>query len=290
MKDQGPDHATVSRRRFLLGLGSAGAMASAGRLSPAVALDTPSPPPAGRFDAQVPTAWFDLALRLVRNTAGFTPPVASRAFAYTGIALYEAMVPGMPGYRSLEGQLPGLSGLPARAGRVGLHWPAAANAALGAIVRDLFPTAPAEDLAAVDALDALFRDGFRRRVTRSVLRNSAQWGASVAEAVFDWSKSDGGHEGYLRNVPVDYIPPVGPGLWQPTPPAFARARRTGAADSRRAPSGLGDGSAMILAHGRSSAPGRGLDDASDHSETACRHRGLAGPPKSSAARRGAGAA
>jgi hypothetical protein len=92
------DHAPLSRRRFLLGLGSVGAVASAGPLSLALASETFSAPSAGRFDAQVPTAWFDLALRLVRTTAGFTPPVASRAFAYAGITLYEAIVPGMPGY------------------------------------------------------------------------------------------------------------------------------------------------------------------------------------------------
>jgi hypothetical protein len=46
-----------------------------------------------------PCAWSGLR-------AAFAPPVASRAFAYAGITLYEAMVPGMPGYRSLEGQLP----------------------------------------------------------------------------------------------------------------------------------------------------------------------------------------
>lgn len=223
MKDHGSDHAPVSRRQFLLGLGSAGAVASAGRLSPVLASDNSSAPPAGRFDAQVPTAWFDLALRLVRTTAGFTPPVASRALAYAGITLYEAMVPGMPGYRSLEGELPGFPGLPPRARRADLHWPIVANAALGAILRHLFPTASAEDLAAVDALDASFGDGFRRSVARNVLRHSEQWGAAVADLVFDWSKDDGGHESYLRSFPVEYVPPVGPGLWQPTPPAFLRA-------------------------------------------------------------------
>jgi PAP2 superfamily len=132
------------------------------------------------------------------------------------------MVPGMPGYRSLDGQLPGLPGLPSRAHRGDLHWPAAANAALRAILRHLFPSASGENLAAVDALDASFGDRFRRRVARDVLRHSEQWGAAVADLVFDWSKGDRGHEGYLHNFP-EYDPPTGPGLWQPTPPPFLRA-------------------------------------------------------------------
>jgi hypothetical protein len=39
----------------------------------------------------------------------------------------------------------------------------------------------------------------------------------VSAAIFEWSRTDGGHEGYLRNFPA-YTPPVGPGLWVPTPP------------------------------------------------------------------------
>ena len=44
----------------------------------------------------------------------------------------------------------------------------------------------------------------------------------MAAKIFAWSAGDGGHEGYLRNFPP-YTPPVGPGLWVPTPPAFSPA-------------------------------------------------------------------
>ena len=227
MNNHRSEHTPLSRRRFLLGLGSAGAVASAGALSPALASDAPLGPHAGRFDAEVPTAWFDLALRLVRTTTGFTPPVASRAFAYAGITLYEAMVPGMPGYRSLEGQLPGRVGLPGRAGRA-LHWPAVANAALGAILRRLFPTASAENLAAIDELDASFGDRFRRRVARSVLRHSEERGEDVAELVFDWSKEDGGHEGTFTTSRSSTSRPWAPGCGSPPHPgSCGRSSRSG---------------------------------------------------------------
>ncbi|MDF2749094.1 MAG: hypothetical protein K0T00_269, partial [Gaiellaceae bacterium] len=36
------------------------------------------------FDADVPTAWFDLARELVQRTPGYSPPVAARALGYTG--------------------------------------------------------------------------------------------------------------------------------------------------------------------------------------------------------------
>ena len=69
-------------------------------------------PNADAYDSQLPIDWFDLHLDLARNTPGFTPPVVSRALAYTGVALYEAVVPGMPGYQSLAGHLSGLQPLP----------------------------------------------------------------------------------------------------------------------------------------------------------------------------------
>jgi hypothetical protein len=54
-------------------------------------------PSASAYTAEVPLQWFDLALELVRTTPGFSPPVASRTFGYAGVALYEALIPGMPG-------------------------------------------------------------------------------------------------------------------------------------------------------------------------------------------------
>jgi PAP2 superfamily len=56
-----------------------------------------------------------------------------------------------------------------------------------------------------------------------VVERSNRRGVEVAAAVLEWAKGDGGHEGYLRNFPASYVPPVGPGLWVPTPPGFLPA-------------------------------------------------------------------
>ncbi len=69
-------------------------------------------PAAADYEADVAQAWFDLSLELVQKTAGFTPPVASRAFGYLGVTLYETVRPGMFAYRSMEGQLNELWDLP----------------------------------------------------------------------------------------------------------------------------------------------------------------------------------
>jgi hypothetical protein len=191
---------------------------------PRIAHAAPSPfPSASSFSAEVPTAWFDLALTLVKETAGFSPPVSSRAYMFTGITLYEAVVPGMPDHRSLSGQLNGLSSLPGAGRNRAYHWPAVANSALAAILRSLFATASKTNLARIDGLETRLADRFRPSLPPGVYNRSVDRGKAVAAAVFDWSKADGGHEGYLRNFPSEYVPPVEPGLWVPTPPSFQPA-------------------------------------------------------------------
>jgi PAP2 superfamily protein len=209
-----------SRREFLRRFGHAAASSTAVAafgLPTLPAAARPRPPSASAFGSEVPAAWFDLELILVRETAGFSPPVASRAFGYSGVTLYEALVPGMPEHRSLAGVLDGLEATRPPHGR--MAWPSVANAAMAAILHLLFPTATAENLAAIVALEEGFAEGFRETVPPGVDRRSVAWGRRVASHVFEWSRTDGGHEGYLSNFP-SYTPPTGPGLWIPTPPGF----------------------------------------------------------------------
>lgn len=225
---------TVLSRRRLLRQALAGTAAVAGSavLGPwnglALAGQTSSdasarPAPAGDFDATVATAWFDEIQSLIRTTPGFSPPVASRAIGYAGVTLYEAVLPGLPDHRSLSGRLTQLPALPAIGRNAAYHWPTVANAALAEIVRALFPTATAARLAEVARLEAMFVGA----APRGIRERSVDRGRAVAKAVFDWSRTDGGHEAYAHNVDPSYVPPSGPGLWQPTPPGFLPALQPG---------------------------------------------------------------
>ncbi|RIK45091.1 MAG: phosphoesterase [Chloroflexi bacterium] len=180
-------------------------------------------PPAASYDAEVATSWFGMALNLVQKTPGFTPPVASRVFGYLGVALYETVRPGLPGYRSLAGQLNGLETLPQPNALARYHWPAAANSALASLTHRLFPTAPPEMMTAVDALEAYFAQEFAAQEDATTLARSAAWGKIMANAIYAWSMTDGGHEGYLHSFSDAYLPPSGPGMWVSTPPTFAQA-------------------------------------------------------------------
>jgi hypothetical protein len=178
--------------------------------------------PVASYSASVATEWFRLVLQLIQTTPGFSPPVASRAFGYLGVALYEALTPGMPGYRSLAGQLNGLPALPLPPDHA-YHWPTVANSALAATIRAFLPTTPDANQTAVTDLERGFADTFARRLPPAILERSIKRGQTVAAHIFAWSRSDGGHEGYLTNFPAGYVPPAGPGLWVPTPPGFQPA-------------------------------------------------------------------
>ena len=214
----------ISRRRLLSSSAAAGAallVPLPAFASPGVLRAAPSarPLPAAAFDAAVPIAWFDLVQHLIRDTPGYSPPVASRALGCLGVSLYELLVGGMSDHISLAGSLNDLDPLPRSHPGTAYHWPTVANAALAAMTRSLFTTAPEAMRAEIDRLEA----SLHRDVPHGIRLRSVDRGREVAGAIDAWSRVDGGHEGYLRNFPSDYVPPTGPGMWTPTLPGFLPA-------------------------------------------------------------------
>jgi hypothetical protein len=174
--------------------------------------------PVSSHGPEVPLAYYDLSFRFAKRTAGFTPPVQSRAYAYMGIALYEALVGGMPDHRSVADQLSGVGELPQANGRA-FHWPLVASSALAEVMRGLWGGATnsaAANVADLDALEARFEDE-AAEVPPGIRKRSIEYGRSVGAAVFETSKDDGQHEAY-NNSP-SYTPPSGrPELWVPQTP------------------------------------------------------------------------
>jgi hypothetical protein len=186
------------------------------------AVDSPVEPiptssPVAAFGAEVPLAWSELQMQLIATTPGFTPPVAARALGYTGVTLYEALQPGMTHYRTLVGVVNGLVTVPSPEPNEAMDWPSVANGAMAEITRLLFASASVANAARIDSLENAIDDARRLVGDTTRVAGSIAHGHAVADAIFEWSRSDGGHEGYLRNFPAEYVPPVGPGMWTPTP-------------------------------------------------------------------------
>ncbi len=181
-----------------------------------------SDPCGDSYKNDVATKWIRLQIELARTTAGYNQGVTARSFGFTGLTLYESLVPGVSNYQSVAI----LFGAPNPASVYDAtktyYLPASANAAMASAMRSFFPTTSSANKFSIDSLEASFTIQFQGQATPDELTRSADLGRKVAANVFEWSKTDGGHEGYL-NLPTGYVPPIGPGLWQPTPPAFALA-------------------------------------------------------------------
>ena len=172
------------------------------------------------YSSNVALQWMDMQLELIRTSSPFIGGLpTSRPFAYCGIALYEAVVPGMPVYQSLSGQLTDMPAMPKTVPGYAYHWPTCANAALAAMNLNFFPNTSAANKAAINSLENKLNTAYQSETDNATFRRSVDFGKAVAQLIFDWSKTDG----YATNINKPYTPPAGPGFWAPTPPGFAPA-------------------------------------------------------------------
>ncbi|MEM9920230.1 MAG: vanadium-dependent haloperoxidase [Bacteroidota bacterium] len=170
------------------------------------------------YSSDVVLDWIELTLQLTEETAGYTPPVAARVYGYSGLALYEGVRSGMPGYRSLEGQLTdfAVGTIPAVDGSKEYHWGAVANAILSVFLKSCFQTTSTDNLSLIDDLETRYENQFRTEASDDVINRSIAYGESVGNVVLTFANSDGQAECYNNNFPSSYVVPTGDGLWEPT--------------------------------------------------------------------------
>ncbi|HLP38636.1 vanadium-dependent haloperoxidase [Lacibacter sp.] len=194
------------------------------------------------FSADVAIQWMNMQVWQMYKYPGIIGNVAySRHYAYSGIALYEAVVPGMPAYQSIAPQLNGLTGLPKTKPGAGYHWAASANAALAYMNKKLFPAASAENKAAMDDLEATLLAQYSNEADAAIIERSVAFGKAVAEAVLNWAETDG-----YQNINNPYTPPadkIGGVYW--TPPAVLPVHSLPyIGNLRRIVANSGDGAAL----------------------------------------------
>lgn len=168
------------------------------------------------YPSDIAIAWIKMQQKLFVGTPGLLPHVTGRAYAYTGLTLYESLAPGMPGHQSIAAQLSGELVLPTPEQRQEYHWPASANSAVAFILKNLLPHTSPDLLSMVDSLEAAYYSKFQSEADAQVLQRSADFGRQIASAIFEWSKTDGGHKAYENPFSDTYITPAGPGKWVPT--------------------------------------------------------------------------
>jgi hypothetical protein len=148
--------------------------------------------------ADVVTAWNSAALNAIR-TERTSPPRASRALAILHLSIFDA-VNGIA--RTHEHYLVP-SAVPSSASRE-----AAASAAAHRVLATLFP-------ASTEAFDQLHAVILAAMTDSPQNREGVAWGQIVADRFLAVRAND------LSDIPIDAPAGQGPGVWVPTPPAFA---------------------------------------------------------------------
>ena len=174
------------------------------------------------FSSEPVLKWIDMQLRLIRTTSIAPPMMHARFYGYIGLALYEAVVPGMPAYQSLSGQL-SMPSMPTTEPGFAYHWPTSANAALAYMNRNFFSTTSAANKASIDSLENALNAAFQQETNPAVFSRSVNFGKAVAQAVFNWAQTDGFNASNPVYTPPGLQPNAPAGLWVPTPPNFPGA-------------------------------------------------------------------
>ncbi len=159
-----------------------------------------------------------MQLRLDRDAVGIANVAFSRYYAYSGVAAFAALGPGTQVGASFNAKLSTLISMPQTDKFTLFYLPASVNTALAFMNRSMFTTATAADTAAIDSLETALNNSFISQTNPEVLALSNAYGKAVATSVFNWSETDG-----YKHASDPYIPPVGPGLWVPTPPSYSPA-------------------------------------------------------------------
>ncbi|NND64105.1 MAG: vanadium-dependent haloperoxidase [Flavobacteriaceae bacterium] len=141
----------------------------------------------------------------------FSPPVASRIYAYPNVAAYEIMAQQNDKYQSLAGQLNQLTPVP-KAKDTSLNFSVAALVAHMNVSRAL--------LFSEDKMDS-YRDslyGVWEKQNPEEFEKSKSYGLQVSEHILQWLDTDFYKQ--TRTMPKFTVDIEDPSRWQPTPPAY----------------------------------------------------------------------
>ena len=141
----------------------------------------------------------------------FSPPVASRIYAYPNIAAYEILAQINANYRSLASQLRGLDSVP-KAQLAEVNYEVAALVAHMDLSRRLIFS---EEMI-TSYRDSLY--GIWENTNEDVFLASKTYGLQVADHIASWMDKDNYKQ--TRTMPKFSVNTDNPARWQPTPPAY----------------------------------------------------------------------
>lgn len=164
--------------------------------------------------------WALMTIYITQHTPSNTPTNASRSLGYIGLAMYESIVAGYPDYNSIADQLNGLKPLEKPNPTIKYNWEISLNAGQSYILKNIYNQTSDLNKQKIDSLEKAIEESIVLK-EKDDKAASIKYGVSIAKAIFEWSKADGGHKGYLKNFDKSMQMPPKPGSWKP--PLYAQS-------------------------------------------------------------------
>lgn len=142
----------------------------------------------------------------------FSPPVASRVFAYPNIAAYEIIAQGNKNYESLKNKITHLGAIPEADQSKNINYQLAALVAHIDISKQLIFS----QKQIVQFRDSLYQAWSSKN--KSEFEDSKAYGLEVSNFVFQWMQKDNYNQ--TRTMPKFKTDSKNEGRWSPTPPAY----------------------------------------------------------------------
>ncbi|MDQ3392495.1 MAG: vanadium-dependent haloperoxidase [Bacteroidota bacterium] len=144
----------------------------------------------------------------------FSPPVASRIYAYTSISAYEILALKDPAYKSLAGQLNGLESIPEPTNEINYDI-AAVDAYLLASKKLIF-----SEEKIIEFREQWHKELLDQNIDEDIFNNSIVYSETVVDHIFEWANKDN----YKQTRTFQkYSVTHDEGKWVPTPPAYIEA-------------------------------------------------------------------
>jgi len=181
------------------------------------------------ISSAVATDWYRLQFRMILKANPATDgALDAEVFAYIGIGLYESVRSGIKNSISLSNSLYQMPEMPAKDNN-GYDLQVSANAVLASLVRNMYPASfIAANQASIDSLENAYNEKLSLSMDSKKFQRSQDYGRAVANAIYNWSKTDN------YNVSnAGYVLPTMPlGVYILTPPKYAKPILPFVGDSR----------------------------------------------------------
>ena len=167
-------------------------------------------------------SWMELNLDLIKNTAGYSAPVAARSFLYISIAMAESSHWICDDFNGFSRRLNKLE-IPKIQIQGKVSYEHIANYVDYEMARYFFSNTSPFDLNKIETKYHSEKNKYRSQYSRKSLKKSENYARCIIDEIINWSKKDGGHNCWVKNFPEDYEIVYCDSCWVKTFPGYIGA-------------------------------------------------------------------